>query len=148
MARKHNEVDENPEVQNAENAGDETVVTETKTSKSIVPSKYAGKYKDGGSDEVAAFIKEQSSGKDGFEYGAFFALCRKNGIDEAKVAHYEGIVASKAHGGEGRARMTLGNMLRSKARKDGKLISLGDEEVELHVAPLPERPKKEAAEAA
>lgn len=97
--------------------------------KSIVPSKYSGKYKDGG-DTVAQFVKEQSSGKEGFEFGAFFSLCRKNGIEEAKVAHYESLVADKAnnHGIEGRARMTLGNMLRAKARKNGKLVGLNDAE--------------------
>lgn len=112
----------------AENAAGADAVEKGK--KSIVPSKYSGKYKDGGSDAVATFIKEQSSGKEGFEFGAFFSLCRKNGIAEEKVAHYEALVADKAnnHGIEGRARMTLGNMLRAKARKDSKLVGLNDQE--------------------
>lgn len=107
---------------------------EATAKKSIVPSKYSGKYKDGG-DAVAQFIKEQSSGKEGFEFGAFFSFCRKNGLDETKVAHYESLVADKAnnHGIEGRARMTLGNMLRAKARKNGKLVGLNDAEVEFNL---------------
>ena len=102
--------------------------TET-TKKSIVPAKYSGKYK-GAGDAVAEFIKEQITGKDGVEFTALFALCRANGIDEAKVKHYEGLYADKAnnHGIEGRARMTLGNMLRAKARKEGKLNSIAGEE--------------------
>ena len=107
----------------------QTTAPEAEKKKSIVPSKYSGKYKDGG-DAVSKYMQEQSSGKEGFEFGAFFSLCRKNGIEEAKVAHYEALVADKAnnHGIEGRARMTLGNMLRAKARKNGKLVGLNDEE--------------------
>jgi hypothetical protein len=101
---------------------------EVAVKKSIVPAKYSGKYKGGGSDPVAVFINEQSKGKDGFEFPAFFALARKNGIDDTKVSHYEGIVAAKEHGAEGRARMTIGNMLRAKARKESKLIGLNDAE--------------------
>lgn len=100
-----------------------------KSTKSIVPGKYAGKYKDGGSDALAEFIKSQCVGKDGFEFSAYFELCRKNGIAEEKVAHYEGLVASKAHGAEGRARMTLRNMLATPARKNGKLTALDGSEV-------------------
>lgn len=102
-----------------------------KITKSIVPSKYGNKYKNGGSDALAEFIKTQASGKDGFEYPAFFALCRKNGIAEDKVAHYEKLVNDKAHGSQGRARMTLRNMLATLARKNGKLVGLDDNEVEL-----------------
>lgn len=101
---------------------------EAKTTKSIVPARYAGRYKAGGSDELAEFIKAQASGKEGFEFPAFFQLCRKNGLPEEKVAHYEGQVAAKRHGAEGRARMTLRNMLATIARKNGKLVGLNDEE--------------------
>lgn len=105
-------------------AGGENTPTET-TKKSIVPSKYSGKYK-GAGDAVSDFIKAQTEG----QFASFAALARKNGIDEAQVAKYEGLVADKAnnHGIEGRARMTLGNMLRAKARKDGKLVSLAGDE--------------------
>lgn len=105
--------------------------------KSIVPSKYSGKYKDGGTDQLAEFIKQQCTGKDGFEFPAFFSLCRKNlggTLTEEKVAHYEGLVNSKAHGAEGRARMTLRNMLATHARKNGKLIGLNDTEVAISIA--------------
>lgn len=115
-----------------------TVEEETKTEavaekKSIVPAKYAGKYKDGGSDALAEFIKSQCVGKDGFEFTAFFALARKNGIDEAKVAHYEQLVADKAHGAEGRARMTIRNMLATPARKNGYLLDLAGNSVPIDI---------------
>jgi hypothetical protein len=117
---------------------DETTVAEEapakKETKSIVPSRYAGKYKAGGSDELAVFIKEQATGKDGFEWPAFFQLARKNGLPEEKVAHYEGQVASKRHGAEGRARMTLRNMLATIARKNGSLTGLNDEAVSITLA--------------
>lgn len=100
-----------------------------KTTKSIVPSGWKSK-----GDELSAFINEQCTGKEGFEYTALFALCRKNGLDEAKIANYEGIVASKAHGGEGRAKMTLRNMLATPARKNGKLIALDGSEVAISIA--------------
>lgn len=109
----------------------ETGSAEVAVKKSIVPAKYAGKYKNGGSDALAVFINEQASGKEGFEYPAFFALCRKNGIAEEKVAHYEGLVNAKEHGSQGRARMTLRNMLATIARKNGKLIGLNDAETEI-----------------
>lgn len=92
--------------------------------KSIVPSGWKSK-----EDSLAKFINEQATGKDGFEYTAFFALCRKNGLAEEKVAHYEGLVAEKAHGSQGRAKMTLRNMLATIARKNGKLTALDGSEV-------------------
>ena len=95
--------------------------------KSIVPSKYAGKYKGGGSDALAEFINAECTGKEGFEFSAFFALARANGLPEEKVAHYEGQVAEKRHGAQGRARMTLRNMLATIARKNGKLAKLNGE---------------------
>lgn len=98
--------------------------TEDKATKSIVPSGWKSK-----NDQLAQFVNEQCSGKEGFEYPAFFALCRKNGLAEDKVKHYEELVASKAHGSQGRAKMTLRNMLATIARKDGKLIGLSGEEV-------------------
>ena len=104
-----------------------------KKNKSIVPSKYAGRYKAGGSDALAAFINEQCKGKDGFEYPAFFELCKKNGIAEEKVDHYAGQVGENRHGSQGRARMTLRNMLATVARKNGKLLNLSGEEVAINI---------------
>lgn len=94
---------------------------QTAKGKSIVPSKYAGKYKDGGSSPTSMFIKDQCVGKDGFEFSAFFNLCRINGIAEDQVKRYETDIAEKKHGAQGRARMTLRNMLATIARKNGKL---------------------------
>lgn len=102
--------------------------------KSIVPAKYAGKYKDGGNDALANFIKSQSTVDNVFKFDRFFELCEKNGLPADKVAHYKTQVAEKRHGAEGRARMTLRNMLATIARKNGKMIGLDGAEVEVHVA--------------
>ena len=102
--------------------------------KSIVPAKYAGKYKNGGSDPLAEFIKEQCSGKEGFEFPAFFSLCRLNNIPEEQVSKYEAAIAAEAHGAPGRARMTLRNMLATIARKEGKLKGLDKKDHEVVVA--------------
>lgn len=106
----------------------ETAASEEKKTKSIVPSGWKSK-----GDELGKFIDHQSTGKDGFEFTAFFALCRKNGLDETKVKHYEDLVASKAHGIQGRAKMTLRNMLATPARKNGKLVGLDGVEVAINI---------------
>ena len=105
--------------------------TTTKSTKSIVPSKYAGRYKNGGEDPLAVFIKEQCTTPDGFSFEKFFHLCKENGVAEDKVEHYKAQVAEKRHGAEGRARMTLRNMLATFARKNGKLVDLDGNEVEI-----------------
>ena len=99
--------------------------TET-TKKSIVPQGWKSK-----NDELKQFVDEQCSGKDGFEYSAFFELCRKNGVAEDQVKKYEEVYASKAHGSQGRVKMTLRNMLATIARKDGKLVGLDGKEVSI-----------------
>lgn len=96
--------------------------------KSIVPAKYAGKYKNGGDDALATFIKAQSTEGTEFKFDRFFELCTKNGLDATKVEHYKQQVADKRHGAQGRARMTLRNMLATIARKNGKLVGLDGEE--------------------
>lgn len=119
----------------------ENVETEKK---SIVPSKYAGKYKKGHGDELAQFIEAQSAGEDGkFDWDNFFALIRANGVAEDKVVHYEALVASKAPGSQGRARMTLRNMLASIVRKaDGQVKDINGETHTVELAPLPARQQK------
>lgn len=118
----------NDETQAGEAQATEAPATENptpvKTTKSIVPSKYAGRYKSGGEDPLAQFIKAQCATNEGFSFPKFFELCRKNGIAEEKVAHYEGQVAAKRHGAEGRARMTLRNMLATLVRKNNKATTL------------------------
>ena len=106
---------------------------EAKVSKSIVPAKYAGKYKDGGSDALAQFINTECKGTDGFDYDKFFELCVENGLPEDKVNHYKEQVDAKKLGSQGRARMTLRNMLATIARKSGQLKGLdgGLTEIEL-----------------
>ena len=101
---------------------------EVKTTKSIVPSKYSGRYKNGGDDPLALFIKEQSVVDGNFSFDKFFELIEANGVPSEKVEHYRAQVAEKRHGAEGRARMTLRNMLATIVRKNGKAIGLdGDE---------------------
>jgi plasmid stability protein len=102
---------------------------ETKTTKSIVPSKYSGRYKNGGDDALAKFIKEQSIVDGNFQFDRFFELCARNGIADEKVEHYRAQVAEKRHGAEGRARMTLRNMLATIVRKNGKALGLDGSEV-------------------
>src|SRR4249920_497844 len=102
-----------------------------KTSKSIVPAKYAGKYKDGGSDALATFINDQCKNGDGFDYGRFFDLCLENGLPKDKVDHYAAQVESKRLGSQGRARMTLRNMLATIARKNGSLKDLEGDFVDI-----------------
>lgn len=117
---------------------------ELKVRKSIVPAKYANKYTKGGSDELANFINDQCTGEEGFEFTAFFQLCRKNGIPETQVQKYENLVVDKLHGANGRARMTLRNMLGTIARKTGHLTTLKNESVPVLVPP-PARPERAAA---
>lgn len=123
---------------NAEAAEAETntaaVADAPKEAKSIVPKKYAGKYKGGGSDDLARFIKQEAGEGDKFNWDSFWLLCRKNGIADEQVNKYQEQVSADAHGAKGRARMTLGNMLRAKARKNGKLIKLDDTEDAVSVA--------------
>jgi len=116
-----------------EQTTENTTLAPAKTTKSIVPSKYAGKYKNGGDDPLAQFIKSQCVEEGNFSFAKFFQLCRDNGLPEEKVAHYEGQVAEKRHGAEGRARMTLRNMLATIVRKDGKAKGLDGVEVELNL---------------
>jgi len=107
--------------------------TEAKTTKSIVPSKYSGKYKNGGDDPLAVFIKAQCVEDTKFNFDKFFELCSKNGIVQEKVDHYRNQVTEKRHGAEGRARMTLRNMLATFARKNGKLVGLDGAEAEVNL---------------
>ena len=122
-------------------AGTDAPATEAK---SIVPNKYAGKYKNGGQGPTSDFIRNQCGEGDKFEYDAFFNLASKNGIPEDKIALYKGQVDAKQLGANGRARMTLGNMLRAKARKDQKLVALNGETIDVAEPQLP-KPEKAAA---
>ena len=105
----------------------------TKTTKSIVPSKYSGRYKNGGDDPLAQFIKAQCNTPEGFSFSNFFTLCAHNGIAQDKVDHYKNQVADKRHGAEGRARMTLRNMLATIVRKNGKALGLDGSEVAIEL---------------
>jgi hypothetical protein len=106
--------------------------------KSIVPSKYAGKYKNGGSDELAKFINDHCTVGENkeFSFDKFFDLAAKNGIEEAHIKPFEDAIAAKAPGAHGRARMTLRNRLDAKVRKAGHIIGHDDKK---HPITLPER---------
>jgi len=119
-----------------------TAVEEPKKSKSIVPAKYAGKYK-GAQDELSQFITDQLTVDGKSDIRRLFTLCRANGIADEHIVKYEEAVAAKAHGAEGRTRMTLRNRLATLVRKNGKLTDLEGAEVALTVAPLPAREKAE-----
>jgi hypothetical protein len=106
---------------------------EAKVKKSIVPAKYAGRYKDGGNDALAGFINDICRGKEGFDYAKFFELCRENKLPEEKVAMYEGQVEAKRLGSQGRARMTLRNMLATIVRKEGKLRDLEGDDFDIEL---------------
>ena len=116
-----------------------------KTKSSIVPSKYAGRYKNGGEDALAQFIKSQCTTPEGFSFDKFFELCSANGIAQDKVEHYKAQVAEKRHGAEGRARMTLRNMLATIVRKNGAATGLDGSEVAID---LPKAALTGAAKAA
>jgi hypothetical protein len=113
------------------NDAPEAEATEAKKTKSIVPSKYSGRYKNGGEDPLALFIKEQCVADGAFSFEKFFDLMEKNGVPAEKVEHYRGQVAEKRHGAEGRARMTLRNMVATIVRKSGKAIGLDGSEVSI-----------------
>jgi hypothetical protein len=100
---------------------------------SIVPSKYSGRYKNGGEDELAAFIKSQCATEKEFSFEKFFALCEANGIAKDKVDHYRDQIAEKRHGAEGRARMTLRNMLATFVRKANSAVGLDGNRVEINL---------------
>jgi hypothetical protein len=110
---------------------DTSQVTEVKDTKSIVPAKYAGRYKNGGEDPLALFIKEQCTTQEGFNFDKFFELCARNGVAQDKVDHYRNQVAEKRHGAEGRARMTLRNMVATFVRKNNAVTTLSGEQVAL-----------------
>lgn len=111
----------------------ETSENAVKSNKSIVPAKYGAKYKGGGSGELAIFINGQVRTKDGFDYDAFFELCEKNNVEEFQVTKFRNLVASRVHGSQGRARMTLRNLLATIARKNGHLHGLDGEQHALNI---------------
>lgn len=118
-----------------------------KAVKSIVPSKYAGKYKDGGTDALATFIKEQCTVDNVFSFDRFFELCKANGIAEAEVNKYKEQVDAKKGGAAGRARMTLRNRLTPIARKGEGMKGLDGETYDVKLPPAPAREKVETASA-
>lgn len=114
-------------------AAPETTQTETTTEtpkerKSIVPAGWKSK-----NDALSAFINEQATGKDGFEFPGFFALMRINEVPEDQVAKYEAQVAAKQAGANGRAKMTLRNILVPIIRKRGHVIALDGSKIDMDI---------------
>lgn len=125
--------------------------------KSIIPAKYQGKYRE--KDWLGNFIDQHATtvatksvkvkGEDGKPTGeteevetnkrvldldAFFALCKANGIDTAKMEEQR-----DRPNAPGRIRMTLGNSLRAAARRrhglntaDGEFVVADAEFVDGH----------------
>ncbi len=112
--------------------------------KSIVPTKYAGKYKGGGSDALAVFINEQSTVEGKFSFDRFFELCKANGVVATEVDKYKAQVDQKIGGAAGRARMTLRNRLTPIARSGKGMKGLDGETYDVK---LPALAKKEAVPA-
>lgn len=134
----------NKKTEEVENTVAETVADAPKERKSIVPSGWKSK-----GDALKTFIDAQSSGKDGFEYPAFFALMRKNEVPEEKVAHYEAQVNENRNGARGRAVMTLRNILVPIIRKRGHAIGLDGSETPMDLPkPAPSGAAKAAKEKA
>ena len=150
MAKDKNKFADKP-TENAETQTENTqapvadVGAEVKAVKSIVPSKYAGKYKNGGDDALATFIKEQCTVDGKFDFDKFFELATKNGIAQAEVDKYKAQVDAKIGGAAGRARMTLRNRMTPIARKGEGMTGLDGEKYDVKLPPVAPREKAEAA---
>jgi hypothetical protein len=107
---------------------DPVPTTEAKERKSIVPAGWKSK-----GDALSKFINEQATGKDGFEFPGFFALMRINEVPEDQVAKYESQVAAKQAGANGRAKMTLRNILVPIIRKRGPVIALDGSKTDMDI---------------
>lgn len=84
----------------------------------MVDEKYRNKYK-GSSDWIGEFIKsnvnkDAGDGKSTYDAGLMRKLAEKNGVDASKLAEAN----------VGRARMTIGNQLRARAKKRHGLFDI------------------------
>lgn len=138
-------------------AGDvaDIVTTETtaasaegeKTVKSIVPNKYAAKYKDPANDDaLRTFIKEQCGQP--INLTKFYELCRLNGVGEEHIKVFadktenlgndeKGNPVKPAGGVAGRAVMTLRNRLTPVARKGEGIKGLDGVTYDVKLPPAP-----------
>ena len=102
---------------------------------SMIPEGYKGKYK-GASDWLGEFIDDICvDDKDGLNLDRLLDLAAKNGAD---VDKFRGDVGKK--NAPGRLRMTIGNMLRSRARKRHGLFNLNGDWVEATDEFIEDRP--------
>jgi hypothetical protein len=115
---------------------------EAKEIKSIVPSKYAAKYKDPKNDDpLRSFIKEQCGSP--IDLVKFYALLRANGIGDEHIKKFEAITTdlpegTKPAGGvAGRAVMTLRNRLTPIARSDKGIVGLDGKTYDVKLPPAP-----------
>ena len=120
---------------------------EAKEVKSIVPSKYAAKYKDPNNDDpLRTFIKEQCGQP--IDLSKFYALLRANGIAEEHIKKFEvltenlgnddkGNPIKPAGGVAGRAVMTLRNRLTPIARTDKGIVGLDGKTYDVRLPPAP-----------
>jgi hypothetical protein len=102
--------------------------TETKERKSIVPAGWKSK-----NDELRQYVDKNCVTDGKFDFDKFFALAAKNGVPEEQVTKYKEVVASNAHGAQGRAKMTVRNMLANIVRKAGKLIDIDGNDVPMEL---------------
>lgn len=124
-----------------ENAGAEAS-GEAKEIKSIVPSKYAAKYKDPSNDDpLRKFIKEQCGTP--IDLVKFYALLRANSVGNEHIEKFEAVTTNlpegqkPAGGVAGRAVMTLRNRLTPIARSDKGLVGLDGKTYDVKLPPAP-----------
>lgn len=112
-------------------------------SKSIINTKKYS-YKRGQGSPTALFIEQhcvptEGDSKNQLDFDAFFTLCEKNELPQEKIDNFRKQIAENAHGAPGRARMTLGNMLAAKARKDQALVDPKGKKQKVEQPQLPKR---------
>jgi hypothetical protein len=108
---------------------------EVKTTKSIVPAKYAGKYKDPANDDaLRTFIKEQTYENGKVNLDKFYELCLANGVPAEQVTKYKTQTDAKVGGASGRAVMTLRNLMSTVARKGEGMKGLDGKTYDVKIA--------------
>lgn len=121
----------------------------SKEVKSIVPTKYASKYKDPANDDaLRTFIKEQCGENGKINLPKFYALLRANGVADEHIKKFEDLTENlgndekgnpikPAGGVAGRAVMTLRNRLTPIARSDKGIVGLDGKTYDVKLPPAP-----------
>lgn len=147
MAKGNKFSEDNTEAQADAGAAVATEAAEAKEVKSIVPSKYAAKYKDASNDDpLRTFIKEQCGHP--IDLVKFYALLRANGVADEHIKKFEDVTiglgndekgnpVKPAGGVAGRAVMTLRNRLTPIARKGEGVKGLDGVTYDVRLPPAP-----------